>query len=104
YILDEHLQKVPIGESGELYIGGVGLAPGYLHRPELTVEKFIPHPFSNEPGARLYKTGDLAHYLPDGQIAFLGRADQQVKIRGFRIEMGELEIVLNEHPAVRQAV
>ena len=80
YILDEHLQQVPIGMTGELYIGGVGVGKGYLNRPELTAERFIPHPFSSEPGVRLYKTGDLARYLPDGQIAFLGRADQQVKI------------------------
>lgn len=104
YILDEHLRQVPIGEPGELYIGGVGLAKGYLNRPELTTEKFIPHPFSNEPAARLYKTGDLARYLPDGQIAFLGRNDHQVKIRGFRVELGEIEAVLNQHPAVHQAV
>ena len=104
YILDEHLQQVPIGMTGELYIGGVGVGKGYLNRPELTAERFIPHPFSSEPGVRLYKTGDLARYLPDGQIAFLGRADQQVKIRGFRIELGEIEAIVNRHPAVRQAV
>jgi len=104
YILDEHLRQVPIGESGELYIGGVGLARGYLNRPELTAERFIAHPFSNEPGARLYKTGDWARYLPDGQIAFMGRTDQQVKIRGFRIELEEIEAILNQHPAVRQSV
>src|SRR5205085_10166527 len=93
YILDEHLRQVPIGNPGELYIGGVGLALGYLNRPELTSEKFIPNPFSNEPSARLYKTGDLARYLPDGQIALLRRADYQVKIRGFRIELGAIDAV-----------
>ena len=104
YILDEHLRQVPIGEPGELCIGGVGLAKGYLNRPDLTAERFIPHPFSSEPGARLYKTGDLARFLPDGQIAFLGRTDHQVKIRGYRVELGEIETVLNRHPAVQQAV
>jgi amino acid adenylation domain-containing protein len=104
YILDECLRQVPIGEVGELYIGGAGVARGYLNRPTLTAEKFIPHPFSDEPGARLYKTGDLARYLPDGQIAFLGRIDHQVKIRGFRVELGEIEAALNQHPAVYHAV
>jgi amino acid adenylation domain-containing protein len=104
YILNEHLQPVPIGVAGELYIGGVGVARGYLNRPELTAEKFIPNPFSNEPRSRLYKTGDLAHYLPDGNIEFLGRIDHQVKIRGFRIELGEIEAVLAQHPAVKQSV
>ena len=104
YILDDYLQQVPTGTAGELYIGGVGLAQGYLNRPDLTEEKFIPHPFSNEPGARLYKTGDLARYLPDGQIAFLGRIDHQIKIRGYRIEPGEIVSVLNKHPAVQASV
>lgn len=101
YILDEQMRQVPIGEPGELYIGGVGLAVGYLNRPELTAEKFIAHPFSNEPGARLYKTGDLARYLPDGQIAFIGRSDHQIKVRGYRIEPNEIVSVLDEHPAVQ---
>jgi amino acid adenylation domain-containing protein len=104
YILDTQMQPVPIGIPGELYIGGVGLAQGYLNRPELTTEKFIPNPFSNVPGARLYKTGDLARYLTDGNIEYLGRLDDQVKIRGFRIELGEIEAVLGQHPAVRKTV
>ncbi|BAZ25556.1 amino acid adenylation domain-containing protein [Kalymmatonema gypsitolerans NIES-4073] len=102
YILDENLQPVPVGQSGELHIGGVGLARGYLNRPELTKEKFIRNPFSSVPGARLYKTGDLARYLPDGNIEFLGRIDHQVKIRGFRIELGEIEATLGQHPALQQ--
>src|SRR5437867_4503115 len=104
YILDSHLQPLPIGVAGELYIGGAGLARGYLNRPELTVEKFISSPFTDEPGARLYKTGDLARYLPDGNIEFLGRFDNLVKIRGFRIELGEIESVLSQHPAVQGTV
>ncbi|WP_292846224.1 amino acid adenylation domain-containing protein [Nostoc sp. NMS8] len=104
YILDENLQPVPIGVSGELYIGGAGVARGYLNRPDLTKEKFIPHPFILQFQARLYKTGDLARYLPNGNIQFLGRSDRQVKIRGFRIEPGEIETVLSTHPQVRQAV
>ncbi len=104
YLLDRYLNPVPIGITGELHIGGVGLAKGYLNNPELTTEKFIPHPFNNKPGARLYKTGDKARYLPDGNIEFLGRIDYQVKIRGFRIELGEIEAVLNQHPAVRETV
>ncbi len=104
YILNEQLQPVPSDTTGELYIGGIGLARGYLHRPELTAEKFIPHPFSSEPGARLYKTGDLARRLPDGQIAFLGRIDHQIKIRGYRIEPGEIESALNRHPAIQTSI
>ena len=102
FILDSNLQLVPIGVPGELYLGGVGVAQGYLHRPELTAEKFIPHPFSSKPGERLYKTGDLVRYLPEGNIEFIGRVDYQVKIRGFRVEIGEIEAVLEQHPAVRE--
>jgi amino acid adenylation domain-containing protein len=104
YILDSHLQPVPIGVPGELHIGGVGLARGYLNRRELTTEKFIANPFSDAPHSRLYKTGDKARYLSDGNIEFLGRIDNQVKIRGFRIETGEVEAVLNQHPLVQASV
>src|SRR5207253_636847 len=104
YILDQDRQPVPIGTPGELYIGGDGLARGYLNRPELTKEKFIPHPFEKAEGGRLYKTGDLARFLPDGNIEFLGRVDHQVKIRGFRIELGEIEALLSQHSDVQQAV
>ena len=104
YILDSSLRPVPIGVQGELYIGGAGVARGYLNRPDLTADKFIPSPFCDKPGRRLYKTGDLARYLSDGRIEFLGRSDYQVKIRGFRVELGELEAVLREHPAVRDVV
>ncbi|TFI51134.1 non-ribosomal peptide synthetase [Mastigocladus laminosus UU774] len=104
YLLDHHLQLVPIGVPGELCISGLGLARGYLNHPGLTKEKFIPNPFSDEAGAHLYKTGDLARYLSDGKIQFLGRIDHQVKIRGFRIELGEIEAVLIQHPNVQQAV
>jgi amino acid adenylation domain-containing protein len=104
HILDANLQPVPAGVSGELHIGGLGLARGYHHRPELTAEKFIRDPFSTEPGARLYKTGDLARIRPQGQIEIQGRIDHQVKIRGFRIELGEIEARLGEHPLVKEAV
>ncbi|HYW19656.1 MAG TPA: amino acid adenylation domain-containing protein [Nodularia sp. (in: cyanobacteria)] len=102
YILDQHLQPVPIGVIGELYIGGAGLAKGYLNRPELTREKFINSPFDSE--KRLYKTGDLARYRYDGNIEYLGRIDHQVKIRGFRIELEEIEAALAQHPEVRETV
>jgi amino acid adenylation domain-containing protein len=102
YILDPHQELVPVGVSGELHIGGIGLARGYWNRPELTGEKFIPSPF--ESGKSLYKTGDLARYLTNGKIEFLGRIDHQVKIRGFRIELGEIEALLEQHPQVRDTV
>jgi surfactin family lipopeptide synthetase A len=104
FILDTLLQPVPIGVAGELHIGGDGLARGYLKRPELTAEKFIRHASSSDRDARLYKTGDLVRYLPDGNIEFLGRIDHQVKIRGFRIELGEIEAVLRQHAAINETV
>jgi amino acid adenylation domain-containing protein len=104
YVLDSRLQIVPVGVPGELHVGGVGVARGYLSRPDLTAQKFIPNVFSDEPGARLYRTGDLARYRPDGSIEFLGRLDDQVKIRGFRIELAEIETALGEHPGVWQAI
>jgi aspartate racemase len=102
YVLDTHLAPVPMGVPGELFIGGDGLARGYLNRPELTVEKFIPNPFNKN--QKLYRTGDIVRWLPDGNIEFLGRKDSQVKIRGFRIELGEIETALAQYPAVREAV
>ncbi len=101
YILDASLQPVPVGVPGEIHAGGVGIARGYLNQPDLTAQKFIPDPFSEQPGARLYKTGDLARYLPDGNIEFLGRIDHQVKVRGYRIELGEIESLLAQHPSVQ---
>ncbi|HEY0602923.1 MAG TPA: amino acid adenylation domain-containing protein, partial [Herpetosiphonaceae bacterium] len=103
YILDRSGQPAPIGVWGELHIGGDGLARGYRNRPELTAEKFVPDPFSSEPGARLYKTGDLVRYRGDGSIEFQGRIDYQVKIRGFRIELGEIEHALSAHPSISEA-
>ncbi|MBN3925213.1 non-ribosomal peptide synthetase [Nostoc sp. NMS4] len=102
YILDTHLQLVPIGVAGELYTSGDGLARGYFNSSDLTAEKFIPHPWSSKSGSHLYKTGDLARYLPDGNIEFLGRIDHQVKIRGFRIELGEVEAAINQHLEVKE--
>lgn len=104
YILDKHLQPVPLGIQGELYIGGTGLARGYWRRAELTAEKFIPNSFGAEPGSRLYRTGDLARYLGNGDIEYSGRADEQVKIRGYRIELGEVESVMRQHPDVKECV
>src|SRR6267378_219062 len=104
YILDIRREPVPIGVTGELYVGGAGVARGYLNRPELTAQRFLADPFSKEPGARMYKTGDLGRWLIDGNIEFLGRNDFQVKIRGFRVELGEIEAKLTEHPGVREAV
>ena len=101
HILNADMQKAPIGERGEIFVGGPGLARGYRNRPDLTGERFVPDPFSSEPGARLFRTGDLGRYLPNGQIAFLGRVDEQIKIRGFRIEPAEIVKVLDEHPAVQ---
>lgn len=104
YVLDGHLYPVPVGVVGELYIGGDGLARGYLNSGDLTAERFIPNPFSAERGKRLYKTGDLARHLPNGNIQYVGRIDNQVKVRGYRIELGEIEAVLCQHPAVEEAV
>jgi acyl-coenzyme A synthetase/AMP-(fatty) acid ligase/acyl carrier protein len=104
YILDAHLNPVPIGVVGEIYIGGAGVARGYLNRPELMAETFIDHSFDGEPTRRLYKSGDRARYLPDGNIEFLGRMDNRVKIRGYRIELGEIETILSQHESVQASV
>jgi aspartate racemase len=104
HVLDSHLQPVPVGLRGELHIGGAGVARGYLNRPEMTAEKFITDPFRQAPGARLYKTGDMARFLPSGEIEFLGRADHQVKIRGFRVELGEIEAALSQYPGISDPV
>ena len=104
YILDSRFQPVPIGVTGEIHIGGNGVARGYSGRTELTKEKFISNPFSDDPNSRLYRTGDLARYLPDGEIQFHGRADNQVKVHGYRIELGEIESVLNQHLAVKESL
>ena len=104
YILDSRLSQVPVNVAGELFVGGIGVGRGYLNDANRTAEVFVPDPFSQEPGARLYKTGDLARYLPDGNIEFLGRIDHQVKVRGFRIELGEIEAVINQYSTVRETV
>ncbi|MFB5676042.1 amino acid adenylation domain-containing protein [Paenibacillus terreus] len=104
YILDNHLQPVPVGVYGELYIGGICLARGYLNRDDITSDKFIPHPFSKEQNQRIYKSGDLARFLPSGDVEFLGRIDEQVKIRGFRVEPGEVEAVISAYPGIRETV
>ncbi|HEX5223219.1 MAG TPA: amino acid adenylation domain-containing protein, partial [Verrucomicrobiae bacterium] len=100
FVLDQNLQPVPIGVGGELYVGGDGLATGYLNRPELTAMKFVPHPFSAAPGARLYRTGDIVRYRADGNLEFIGRLDSQIKLRGFRVELAEIEAVISRHPAI----
>ncbi|HYG12148.1 MAG TPA: amino acid adenylation domain-containing protein, partial [Pyrinomonadaceae bacterium] len=104
YVLDQSLQQVPVGVYGEVCIGGVGVARGYLNQPALTAERFVPIPFGDEPGARLYKTGDLARWLPEGILEYSGRLDHQVKIRGFRVELGEIEAALGQHPAIGETV
>jgi amino acid adenylation domain-containing protein/non-ribosomal peptide synthase protein (TIGR01720 family) len=103
YVLDRHGQPTPIGVPGELYLGGAGLARGYLYAPEQTAERYLPDPFGGEPGARLYRTGDLVRWMPDGNLEFLGRLDHQIKVRGFRIEPGEIEAALCKHPGIRFA-
>src|SRR5262245_53684282 len=104
YILDSRGEPAPIGVAGELYVGGDGVTRGYLERPELTADRFVPDPFVDEPGVRMYRTGDVGRWLADGTIDFLGRNDRQVKIRGHRIELEEIEARLRGHAAVREAV
>ncbi|MBH8554254.1 amino acid adenylation domain-containing protein [Nostocaceae cyanobacterium CENA357] len=104
YLLDKYQQPVPIGVTGEIYIGGDSVARGYLNQPEMTSDRFIQNPFNHTPGARLYKTGDQARYLPDGNLEFVGRVDDQVKLHGFRVELGEITAVLSQHPSVREVV
>lgn len=104
YVLDSHLQPVPVGVPGEIFLGGAGLARGYLNRPELTAQRFLRNPFIDDPEARIYRTGDLGRFRPDGNLEYLGRIDHQVKIRGFRVELGEIETILNEHPSVDSSV
>jgi amino acid adenylation domain-containing protein len=103
YVLDAHMSSSPTGVAGEVYLSGSGLARGYLDRPDLTAERFLPDPFANDPGSRMYRTGDIARYLPDGELEFIGRLDRQVKSRGHRIELGEIEAALRDHPAIEQA-
>jgi len=104
YILDTEMNPVPVGITGELYIGGEILAKGYLNKPEVTGEKFVPDPFADTPGAKMFKTGDLARYLSSGEIEFRGRMDSQVKVRGYRVELGEIEHSLNRHPEIQHAI
>jgi amino acid adenylation domain-containing protein len=104
YLLDTAMELVPFGHAGELYIGGAGVARGYVGRPDMTADRFLPDPYSGRPGARLYRTGDIARHLPDGRLEFVGRADQQVKIRGFRVELGEVEATLRRQPGIADTV
>ena len=104
YILNSAMEPKPTGVAGELYIGGAGLARGYLHQPELTAERFVPNPFSSRPGERLYRTGDLVRYDNSGVVQFVGRSDHQIKIRGFRIEPGEVEALLRRQEGIKDAV
>src|SRR5262249_121991 len=104
YVLDRHLQPVPLGVPGELYVGGMGLSRGYWQRADMTAERFLPHPWGSEPGARLYRTGDRVRKIAGGELQYLGRIDEQVKLRGFRIEPGEIAATLMGHPAIREVV
>src|SRR5258706_2301662 len=103
HVLDRHLQPLPIGIPGELYIGGAGLARGYLNQSDLTAQRFIHNPFSSLPAARLYRTGDIVRRMSDGNLEFIGRSDQQAKLRGYRIELGEIETALADHADIREA-